>query len=293
MVLLGFDVGGSSVKHAVVGEHGTLLEKGKFVTPDTLEKFYEKIAETYQNYKKHHEIIGVGFSMPGAVDNQNGIIGGSSAVPYIHNFNIKDELRDLLNIPIAMENDANCAALGEVWVGAARDYNDVAFLVIGSGVGGALVKNHKIHHGCNLHGGEFGYMVVDDDFHILSEVAATGGMAKNIARAKNLPENEINGEIAFKLMEQGDYITKCEIEKMYAHLARGIYNIQYCFDPEIFVIGGAISIREDFIENIDRHIQMILDKVEIAKIKPKVVNSQYGNDANILGAVYNFQNICD
>ena len=165
--------------------------------------------------------------------------------------------------------------------------------MIGSGVGGALVKNRKIHHGCNLHGGEFGYMVVDDDFHILSEVAATGGMAKNIARAKNLPENEINGEIAFKLMQQGDYIAKCEIEKMYAHLARGIYNIQYCFDPEIFVIGGAISVREDFIENIDRHIQMILDKVEIAKIKLKVVSSQYGNDANILGAVYNFQNICD
>lgn len=288
MNYLGIDVGGSSVKFAVVEDSGKILSKGSFTTPKTLEDFYGEIKKISNICKEKYKIVGAGFSMPGAVDNENGIIGGSSAIEYIHDFNIKVELKKILNLPVEMENDANCAALGEVWIGAGKNFQDIAFLVIGTGVGGAIIKNKKIHRGTHLHGGEFGYMVVDEEFHILSEVGATGGMSKNIAKAKNLSEDEMNGKIAFELMEQGDKIAEKYIEKMYMNLACGIYNIQYSFDPEIFVIGGAISEREDFIERIDEKIKIILDEVKIAKIVPKIVRCDFGNDANILGAIYNF-----
>lgn len=293
MAVLGIDVGGSSVKFAVVEDSGKILHKGNFTTPKTLEDFYSEIKKVGETCKADFEIVGAGFSMPGAVDNDSGIIGGSSALDYIHNFNIKAELQNILNLPVAMENDANCAALGEVWIGAGKSYQDIAFLVIGTGVGGAIVKDKKIHRGKHFHGGEFGYMLVDEGFEILSQTGATGGMSRKIAKEKNLPKAEMNGKKAFELLEQGDDIAEKYIEKMYMNLARGIYNIQYCFDPEIFVIGGAISEREDFIEKIDAKIKIIIDKVKVAKVVPKVVRCAFGNDANILGAVYNCSTVTE
>lgn len=87
-----------------------------------------------------YKLIGAAFSLPGAVDDAAGIIGGTSALPYIHDFPIKRALGEKLFLPVAMENDANCAALGEAWLGVAKFCQDVVFLVIGTGVGGAVVK---------------------------------------------------------------------------------------------------------------------------------------------------------
>ena len=103
-------------------------------------------------------------SLPGAVDSETGIIGGSSALDYIHGPNIKEELEKRLQVRVEMENDANCAALAEVWKGAASDVNDCCFIVSGTGIGGAVVKNKRIHKGQHLHGGEFGYMIADFNF---------------------------------------------------------------------------------------------------------------------------------
>lgn len=100
-------------------------------------------------------------SAPGAVDSVVGTIGGSSELPYIHGPNFKVILNKMTNLPIEIENDANCAALGECWGGAAMDANDSAFVVCGTGIGGALIKDKKIHTGIHKHGGEFGYCFID------------------------------------------------------------------------------------------------------------------------------------
>ena len=91
-----------------------------------------------------------------------------------------------------------------------------------------------------------------------------------------------------ELQANGDRIAQEAIEDMYSHLARAVYNIQYSFDPELFVIGGAISEREDFVENITRHLHAIFDKVGIARIRPQVTRAEFGNAANLIGAVYHF-----
>jgi glucokinase len=289
MHYLAYDVGGSSIKYAVIDETSKFLEKGQVATPATIEGFYTALQQIKDQYAASYDFRGVGFSLPGAVDNKTGIIGGASAIDYIHNFNIKYEIQHRLALPIAMENDANCAALGEVWQGAAKGCQDVLFFVCGSGVGGAVVKDGHIHHGPHLHGGEFGYMMASDSgYQILSEAASTVAMAERIAAAKGLAPDAIDGKKAFALAADGDKDAQASIEKMYNALARAIYNVQYAYDPERIVLGGAISSRPEFAKEIQAHIDNILAQVKIAKVRPEVVSCQFGNDANLLGAVKNF-----
>ena len=288
VAILGFDIGGSSIKFSVMSEEGKILRKGSVLTPGNLDDFYKELIAVKEGVAAAHELEGAAFSMPGAVDDEAGVIGGASALPYIHDFDIKKALEAKLGLPVSMENDANCAALGEVWLGAAKYCQDVVFLVIGSGVGGAVVKNRRVHHGCHLHGGEFGFMVVDDKGTVLSEAASTRALAERVAIAKGMEKGALNGKEVFELQAHGDKIAKEAIEAMYEQLARAVYNIQYSFDPELFVVGGAISEREDFVDNITRHLHAILDKVEIARIRPQVTRAEFGNAANLIGAVYHF-----
>lgn len=288
MAILGFDVGGSSIKFCAMNGEGRILRKGSVPAPGDLSAFYDGLAVIRDGLAAEYELEGAAFSMPGAVDEKSGVIGGASALPYIHDFNISAALLDRLGLPVSMENDANCAALGEVWLGAARYCQDVAFLVIGSGVGGAVVTERRVHHGCHLHGGEFGFMTVDDEGTILSEAASTRALAERVAVAKGMDRHALNGREVFELAENGDKLAAEAIEAMYGQLARAVYNIQYSLDPELFVLGGAVSEREDFVENINRHLDSLLAKVKIARIRPRFVRAEFGNDANMIGAVYHF-----
>lgn len=151
--IITIDVGGTTIKYALFNESNqTLINKGVVDTPKNLATFYtviEKIVKKYDRTK----IAGVALSIPGAVNQQTGIIGGISALPYIHNFPIKAALEKRLNLPVSMENDANCAALAEVKSGMAVNMQNVVMLVIGTGVGGAVVINRQLVHGQHLLGG--------------------------------------------------------------------------------------------------------------------------------------------
>ena len=284
MAILAFDIGGSSVKYAVVDEAGKILEKSKKPTPDTRDGFFALAGNIHAAFASNYDITGAGFSFPGAVDDASGVIGGSSAIDYIHDFPMRQQLEELLHLPVAMENDANCAALGESWCGAGKAYGDMAFLVIGTGVGGAVVKEGRIHHGKHLHGGEFGYMVLDGTHTILSQTGSTRVLAERVADAKGLPREEMDGLKAFALADEGDADAQKAVEAMYESLAVAIYNLQYSLDPEIFVLGGAVSERPGFAKAIEKHIDAILRDVEVARIRPVVVAAEHGNDANLLGA---------
>lgn len=152
------DVGGSSIKIGLLDETGVIHETKKVSVPPTMEDMYQVIEDAFHSYD---DIEGVALSMPGAVDSEKGVIGGSSAIDYIHGPHIKEELQNRLHVRVEMENDANCAALAEVWKGAASDVDDCCFIVSGTGIGGAVVKNRRIHKGVHLHGGEFGYMIAE------------------------------------------------------------------------------------------------------------------------------------
>lgn len=284
------DIGGTALKVAVANDKAELFDQDSLPVKDNFNDFMDVIVNWVEEKKETYNIEGVAFSAPGAVDTVTGIIGGASAVPCIHGPNFKEVIKERLGLPCSIENDANCAALAEVYSGAAKDYNDVCFVVIGSGIGGAVIKDGVVHHGKHLHGGEFGYMVVVDSDHgiqpILSELASTQAMVRRVEA--RLP-GEWNGKKVFEEAYNGNEVCKEEIETFYKYLAVGIYNIQYVYDPEVVVIGGSISKRKDLCKNIDRHMDMLLEKVKIGKVKPTIVSCEYQGDANLIGAFVNYQ----
>ncbi|GFP78323.1 ROK family protein [Clostridium fungisolvens] len=292
MSILTFDIGGTTIKYGVLDRSGNIHEKGKFNTPkEDIDALISGLVDIKEAYEGRYDFEGIAMSCPGAVNDSAGMIGGASAVPCIHGFNIKEKIGKATGITnIRMENDANCAALAEVWVGAAKDNKDVLFVILGSGVGGAVIKDKKIHKGANLHGGEFGYMITSEEYTTLSSVATPVHMAASYAKAKGVNESSIDGEQVFKLAEAGDKIAKYEVKRFYKNLAIGIYNIQYVYDPEVIVIGGGISIREDLIDNIELAMDELMTAVEIAKVRPIVRRCEYMNDSNLIGAVYNYIN---
>src|SRR5690625_616432 len=156
--ILAFDLGGTHIKYGLVTQDGNVINKGHAQTPKTLEALLTFIQNELQN-QSPKEIKGIALSSPGSVAD-NGVIHGSSAIPYIHGPNLKQLIEQKTGLTVHIENDANCVALAEVWMGSAAEKKDVAVVVIGTGIGGSLVKNGIIHKGSHLHGGEFGYMIL-------------------------------------------------------------------------------------------------------------------------------------
>lgn len=288
---LSIDIGGTSMKYGVLDEEGRILESGSKVTPDTLEKMYQVIEDIFKMYKDN-DLQGLALSMPGAVDSEAGVIGGSSALDYIHGPHIKQDLEKCLNVRVELENDANCAALAEVWKGAGSDVDDCCFIVSGTGIGGAVVKNRRIHKGQHLHGGEFGYMIADFNFETKemetwSHVGSTVAVIRAIAKAKGVDVSSLDGkEIFDHYHEDADY--EKAVDKFYYVLANGIYNLQYAYDPQKIIIGGGISVRDDLLDEINQRLDVIFSRFTHAKIRPVVLTCQYHNDANLLGALYHF-----
>lgn len=286
MAILAIDIGGSSVKYGIWDKE-ELVNKGSFKTPATWEEMKVEFSQLKQQVDTNFTIEGVGISAPGAVNQEKGVIDGFSAVPYIHYFEIQKEWEELFGCPVSMENDANCAALAEVWKGAGAGLSDILFLVIGTGVGGAVIVDGKIRHGKHLFGGEFGYMLLTEDetFSILGTAVQ---MARRVCLRKGLDESALSGEEVFALAAEGDEIAKEEEAKFYYYVAKGIFNLQYSFDPERIVIGGGVSNKEDLIPNINKQLELLCQKVDGASVIPEIVACDFRNDANLIGAVYNY-----
>lgn len=289
-----YDIGGSGTKWSIIDEVGNFIISGHESIPETVDVFFEKLIEVCNTNKDKYKLEGIAISAPGAVDVDSGIIEGISAILYIHGPNFKQIFKKTTGLDVEIENDANCAALGESWLGAGKESKDMAFVVCGSGIGGALIKDGKLHKGNNLHGGEFGYCILDIDdladnpYLTWSRVGSTGAL---IRRYKSNSQNlnaDITGEDIFSLAQNGDKIAQESIQSFYRYMAIGIYNIQYSYDPEVIVIGGAISERPDFLSGLKIAIDDIFALGAEGTIRPKVICSKYGNKANQLGAIKHF-----
>lgn len=286
---LAFDVGGTAVKYAVVDEDGQIENRQKFAIPENIEGMYQEIVKVYEQNK---DVEGIALSMPGAVDSDDGIIYGSSAIDYIHGPNIKKDLQKMTGKSVELENDANCAALAEVWKGAARNEQDCCFIVSGTGIGGAVIKDRHVHHGNALHGGEFGYMIMrysphEQKYYTWSDDGSTVAVTKRIAKELGVDYHTIDGKEVFDHADQNPVYQKY-VDKFYQTLAMGIYNLQYAYDPSMIIIGGAISARKELLDKVNEQLDAIFVQLTHAKVRPNIKVCEFGNDANMIGAVYHF-----
>ncbi|MCI9069707.1 MAG: ROK family protein [Clostridium sp.] len=289
---IALDVGGSAIKYGLLNKYGEILEKGNIVTDnEDIDKFIFDIKIIVEKYIKSENIKGLACSFPGAVNQKTGFIEGVSAVPCIHNVNMKKLLSEATALEISMENDANCSALAEGWIGAAKDVDNFISIVLGTGIGGAVVIDKKILRGKNLHGGEFGFIQVTDEKgenglgNVWSRVASTGALIRRVANRKNIDVSDLTGQLVFE-MEKDDEEVKEEFAEWFKVLAKGIYNIQYILDPEKILIGGGISARKDFIDRLNQYLELMKNKESTLDIK--VEKCEFDNDANLIGALYNF-----
>lgn len=284
MQLAVFDIGGTTIKIAV-WDGQKLINRPAIKTPDNLQDFYQALSAEVKEMRQNFTLAGVAISSPGAVDQQAGIIRGSSAIPYIHNFKIVAALQKRFALPVAIENDADCAALGELAAGSGQKANSLVLLVIGTGVGGAIIINHQIWHGAHLFGGEFGYELIDHEQ--LSETSSPVHMAN---RYNQITGKNLSGKEVFALADQGDRVAQKERQKLIHHLAVCIFNVQHSIDPEKILLGGAISNDPRLVPLLDREIAQIRKQVSnLRTIKPKLSPCKLKSEANLRGAVENFK----
>ncbi|WP_430609886.1 ROK family protein [Enterococcus sp. DIV0876] len=284
MAILVFDMGGSAVKYGVwTGDE--LTEKGKFTTPKTWEEM--KIQLKSVQDKVAGVIEGVGISAPGAVNAEKRQINGISAIPYIHGFDIYSELENLFNLPVTIENDANCAGLAEFYQGAGKGFEEAAFVVIGTGVGGTLIHHGQLIRGAHLYGGEFGLMILDQG-KTFSQLGTAVQMAWRYCDRMGIERDTISGEEVFTRSESGDPIAAEEVDNFYRYLAQGLFSIQFAFDPEVIIIGGGVSAKEGLLTEVEQRLSQMLSAQGLNDFKPLIKLCDYRNDANLVGAAANF-----
>lgn len=286
MGIAAFDIGGTSVKYGI-WENEALSHKGNFKSPRTWEEMKEELQRVKEEMAEKYVIDGVTFSAPGAVNQIGRVIEGASALPYLHHFPIYEELEELLGYKVAIENDANCAALAEVWRGSAKGLKNVLMVVVGTGIGGSVIVDGEVQHGAHLFGGEFGYTLLTET-QTFSQLGTAVKMAGRYAERKGIPKAEISGEEVFQLAEAGDEIAMEETETFYRSLARGIFNLQYSYDPDLVLLGGGVSNKPDIIDQLNKRFEDILTQVQIAPFMPQVETCLFKSDANLVGAVYNY-----
>ncbi|WP_295885047.1 ROK family protein [uncultured Anaerococcus sp.] len=278
-----FDIGGSSNKYALI-ENDKIVEKFSSKqerSMDDLLKFFE---DKINSFAKNHKLDGIGFSSPGTVDSSTGNIYGKSAVEFITEYNFAMEIKNKFNLPVTIENDANCAALAEIFYGKV-DKNYLAFLIIGSGIGGAITKNGKIIKGKSLEAGEFGYMLLKNEegnFDNFSKLATLPNIRRKMIKKYGIDESTYL--IFDKYMQKKEpYFT--EVDQMFTYLAMGVYNIFYTVNPEKIYLGGAISSDERFVREIKNKLNTGVFKSIDIEISPV----SFFNDNNLYGAYANLK----
>lgn len=285
MTLLCIDIGGTSTKFATYS-NGKLEKQSSCPTPHSLEGFYRMLDERLAYYRTE-KLSGIAISSPGAVNKKTGSIEGASALPYIHGFPIRQDLEKRFGLPISIENDANCAALAESALGAGQGASSIAMLVLGTGVGGSLVIDGRIHYGAHLFGGEFGFMVMNERYQTFSELGTVVNMAKRYSQIIN-DGKSYTGKEVLELADQGDPVALKERQVFLQSLAMGVFNIQHAFDPDRILIGGGVSQADFLLPALEAELDKLYQLVSISDLRPQLAVCQFKNEANLLGASIDF-----
>lgn len=309
MYYIGVDLGGTNIAVGLVDEKGSILKKGSVPT-ERARGYQEILKDMGMLILKVIEDAGVdvndvksvGIGTPGIPNNKEGIL------LYANNLNFKNvpmraELQKYVNLPINIENDANCAALAESVAGAAKHVNNSITITLGTGVGGGIVIDKKVYNGFNYAAAELGHVVVKTDGDLCTcgrrgcweaYASATALVAKTVEAAVRFPGSlvntlvggdldKINAKTAFDAARQGDPIGKGIVDRFIKYVAEGLIDVINIFCPEVLVIGGGVSKEGEYLL---KPLSERVYKGVYAKDVPQTVIkvAEMGNDAGIVGA---------
>ncbi|GIM31758.1 ROK family protein [Paraclostridium bifermentans] len=297
---LGIDVGGTSIKYGVYDKYGNEVKKGKnkIRTPKyDMSKFIKSIKLIMDECGP---VDGVGLSVPGCVNPNNGYIQDGGSIRILDKINIKYILEKELGKTVEVENDANCALLAEKWIGNATECSNFVCITLGTGIGGALYINNGLVSGNNYFSGEFGYMILDNihekyRLKTLNKTSSTVSFVREIANKKGVNSKSLDGVSVFDMIQNKDNEV-LELYKMWIRrVAICIYNVGFIVDPEKILIGGGISNQPIFIEDLKSEMKRL--SIELIKETGKIDNlykkwnigpCKFFNDSGQIGAIYNY-----
>ncbi len=293
---LSIDIGGSAIKYglfSVDGEAVSLESEGITPIPDSLTGLAEAVSALAKSYSDV-ELKGIAVSMPGLIDSEKGFAVHGGALTYIKNCNIQSVLQENLHIPLSVENDGKCAALGELWAGQLKNAADGVVIVLGTGIGGGIIANGKLLRGAHLGAGEFSAIQTCNKGDLAANsFAVQNGVTiflKSYAKASN--REKIDGRQFFDILESGDTLAAEMFGDYCRKIAFQIVNLQNILDPEKFVISGGISARPVVAEMIADSVRTLREEmIEHSGVyfdEPIVLKSELGNLANLYGALYRF-----
>ncbi|REB05654.1 ROK family protein [Sporosarcina sp. BI001-red] len=290
------DIGGTSIKTAISDEYGTLSNRKSYPTEALKGGLHlmNKILMICQEMQAVENLQGIAISSAGHVDAVKGtIVYATDTIPGYTGMNVCEQVTERLKLPASIENDVNCTALGEQWLGAARHMSDFLTVALGTGIGGALFMNGSLYRGATFSGGEIGHMILYPGGKVCtcSQAGCYERYASSAALALLVSDKfgELELPAFFDLVREGDQVANSIFTIWIDDLTTGLGSLVQILNPSAIVIGGGISEQGSFLQEA---IQTSL----VAKLMPHHKESlvltlaEKGNDANLLGAVRHFLN---
>lgn len=312
--LVGVDLGGTTTKLAFINQYGEILKKweiptdnsnkGKNITINIAKSIDQALEELDQPKSK---LLGIGMGAPGPVDYATGIIYNVVNLGWEDNYPLKDLLEVETSLPAIIDNDANCAALGEMWKGAGNGGKDIVAVTLGTGVGGGVIANGHIVQGVSGAAGEIGHITSIPvggapcncgKTGCLETIASATGIVR-IGKEKLQAAQDSSGELAQIYREEGaisaknifdtarneDVLAKEVIEEVSFHLGLALANIANTLNPEKIVLGGGVSKAGDILLD---SVRQNFEKYAFSRVKEstKIAVATLGNDAGVIGAAW-------
>ena len=309
--IIGIDLGGTSVKFAILTREGevqekwsiktNILDEGSHIVDDMIESINHRLRLLGLGAE---DFIGIGMGSPGVVDREKGTVTGAYNLNWKTLQPVKEKIEKATGISFFIDNDANVAALGERWKGAGENQPDVVFMTLGTGVGGGIVAEGKLLHGVAGAGGELGHITVDFDQPILCtcgkkgclETVASATGIVNLTRRyadeyagdadlKQLIDNgeDVNAKIVFDLAKSGDELALIVYRNFSRSLGIACANIGSILNPSTIVIGGGVSAAGEFLLD---GVRKVYEENSFPQVRTstKLALATLGNDAGVIGA---------
>ena len=309
--IIGIDLGGTSVKFAILTQEGevqekwsiktNILDEGSHIVDDMIESINHRLRLLGLGAE---DFIGIGMGSPGVVDREKGTVIGAYNLNWKTLQPVKEKIEKATGISFFIDNDANVAALGERWKGAGENQPDVVFMTLGTGVGGGIVAEGKLLHGVAGAAGELGHITVDFEQPILCtcgkkgclETVASATGIVNLTRRyadeyagdaelKQLIDNgeDVNAKIVFDLAKAGDELALIVYRNFARYLGIACANIGSILNPSTIVIGGGVSAAGEFLLD---GVRKFYEENSFPQVRTstKLALATLGNDAGVIGA---------
>ncbi|MFU8755988.1 ROK family glucokinase [Streptococcus suis] len=309
--IIGIDLGGTSVKLAILTTEGgiqekwsiktNILDEGSHIVPDIIDSIKHRF-ESHGLTKD--DFLGVGMGSPGVVDSEAGTVIGAYNLNWKTLQLVKEQFETALGLPFFIDNDANVAALGEQWVGAGNNNPNVVFMTLGTGVGGGVIAAGNLIRGVKGAGGELGHITVDFDEPFactcgkkgcLETVASATGIVNlsrryadqyaGDAKLKQMIDDgqDVTAKDVFDLAKEGDDLALIVYRHFSEYLGVACANIAAVLNPAYIVLGGGVSAAGDFLLD---GVRKVFAENSFPQIKEstQIVLATRGNDAGVLGA---------